>query len=108
GSQSGASSRVRRQPGVPPPDPRGLGAPPPPGGNGGSGFVAGPPGGAGAGGGAPLLAGVRITPDVVNNTLLIFASQEHYRIIERTIRQMDRPQMPVSIDPPLAHATPHT
>src|SRR5262249_24629469 len=104
GGQSGGSNRVRQQLGVPPPDPRGLGAPPPPGGAGGSGFAA-PLDARGAGNGAPLLAGVRITPDVVNNTLLIFASQEHYRIIERTIRQMDRPQMQVSIDATVAEVT---
>ena len=59
----------------------------------------------GAGNGAPMLNGVRITPDVVNNTLLIFASQENYRIIERTIRQMDRPQMQVAIDATVAEVS---
>jgi len=62
-------------------------------------------GGGGAGGNAPMLNGVRITADVVNNTLLIFASQENYRIIERTIRQMDRPQMQVAIDATVAEVS---
>jgi general secretion pathway protein D len=55
--------------------------------------------------GAPLLQGVRITPDVVNNTLLIYASQENYRIIERTLRQIDRPQLQVAIDATVAEVT---
>jgi general secretion pathway protein D len=53
-------------------------------------------------GGAPLLPGVRITPDTVNNALLIYATQENYRIIERTIRQLDRPQLQVAIDATIA------
>jgi general secretion pathway protein D len=58
-------------------------------------------GGAGAG----ILPGVRITPDVVNNALLIYANQEHYRIIERTLRQLDRPQLQVAIDATIAEIT---
>lgn len=52
-----------------------------------------------------LLPGVRITPDVVNNTLLIFANQESYRIIERTLHQIDRPQLQVSIEATIAEVT---
>src|SRR6185436_18947711 len=32
---------------------------------------------------APVLPGIRITPDVVNNALLIYANEDNYRIIER-------------------------
>lgn len=60
-----------------------------------------PPGG----GGAALLQGVRITADPVNNTLLINASQENYKIIERTLRQIDRPQLQVAIDATIAEVT---
>ncbi len=59
----------------------------------------------GAGGGNPLLQGVRITADTVNNTLLISASQENYKIIERTLRQVDRPQLQVAIDATIAEVT---
>jgi general secretion pathway protein D len=59
-------------------------------------------GGAGAGGQAAILPGVRITADVSNNALLIYANQENYRIIERTLRQLDRPQLQVSIDATIA------
>jgi general secretion pathway protein D len=56
-------------------------------------------------GGASLLPGVRITPDAVNNTLLIYANQESYRIIERTLRQLDRPQLQVAIEATIAEVT---
>jgi general secretion pathway protein D len=61
--------------------------------------------GSGGGGGGPILPGVRITADVVNNTLLIYANQESYRIIERTLRQLDRPQLQVAIDATIAEVT---
>jgi general secretion pathway protein D len=59
----------------------------------------------GAASGTPVLSGVRITADAVNNSLLIYASQENYRIIERTIRQIDRPQMQVAIEATVAEVT---
>jgi general secretion pathway protein D len=48
---------------------------------------------------------VRITPDAVNNTLLIYADQENYRLIEATLRQVDRPQLQVAIDATVAEIT---
>jgi len=48
---------------------------------------------------------VRITPDVVNNALVIYASPEHYRIIERTVQQLDQPQLQVAIDATIAEIT---
>lgn len=59
----------------------------------------------GGGGGPPLLKGVRITADGVTNTLLIYASQENYRLIERTLRQIDRPQLQVAINATIAEVT---
>jgi general secretion pathway protein D len=56
-------------------------------------------------GGAGVLPGVRITADTVNNTLLIYANQESYRIIEQTLRQLDRPQLQVAIDATIAEIT---
>ena len=55
--------------------------------------------------GAAVLPNVRITADAVNNTLLIYANQESYRIIEQTLRQIDRPQLQVSIDATIAEIT---
>jgi general secretion pathway protein D len=54
---------------------------------------------------APILPGVRITADTVNNALLIYATQEQYQIIERTVRQLDRPQMQVAIEATIAEVT---
>jgi general secretion pathway protein D len=80
-----------------------------------SGFGAASPGGAAGGnlgqldkgngpgsGGQPLLQNVRITPDTVNNTLLIYADQGNYKVIESALRQVDQPQLQVSIDATIA------
>ena len=72
-----------------------------PGTAGGSGF----PGIGSGAGGASVLTNVRITADPVNNTLLIYANQENYRVIEQTLRQLDRPQLQVSIDATIAEIT---
>jgi len=62
--------------------------------------------GRGAGGnGQPVLQDVRITPDAVNNTLLIYADQANYRIIEATLMQIDEPQLQVAIDATIAEVT---
>jgi len=99
-----SNSRVRQQLGIAPPNQPGGAADAP-----------NPPTSANAGGladtrngssnGAPMLTGVRITPDVVNNSLLIYASRENYRIIERALQQIDRPQMQVGIDATIAEVT---
>lgn len=60
----------------------------------------------GAGGGpGNVLDGVRITADSVNNTLLIYAGQEQYRLIEQTIKEIDQPQLQVAIDATIAEVT---
>jgi general secretion pathway protein D len=59
----------------------------------------------GSGGGQPMLQGVRITADTVNNTLLIYADQENYRLIESTLQQIDQPQLQVAIDATIAEVT---
>jgi len=62
--------------------------------------------GRGAGGnGQPVLQDVRITPDAVNNTLLIYADQANYRIIQATLVQIDEPQLQVAIDATIAEVT---
>ena len=55
--------------------------------------------------GEALLANTRITPDIVNNSILVYASQETQRIVEQTIRQIDRPLMQVAIDATVAEVT---
>ncbi|MFL6796074.1 MAG: type II secretion system secretin GspD [Xanthobacteraceae bacterium] len=49
--------------------------------------------------------GIRITADVANNSLLILANQENYRLIEQTLRQIDRPQLQVAINATIAEIT---
>lgn len=51
------------------------------------------------------LPGVRITADVANNALVIFANQEKYRLIEQTLAQLDRPQLQVAIHATIAEIT---
>jgi general secretion pathway protein D len=48
---------------------------------------------------------VRITADVTNNSLLIYANAENYRIIESTLRQIDRPQLQIAFDATIAEVT---
>ena len=57
------------------------------------------------GNGQPVLQDVRITPDTTNNTLLIYADQANYRIIESTLLQVDQPQLQVAIDATIAEVT---
>ena len=63
-------------------------------------------GGAGAQGTTGVsLPGVRIAADVTNNSLVIFASQENYRLIEQTLTQLDRAQLQVAIHATIAEVT---
>ena len=102
GNPTSANSRVRQQLGVIPNQRAGSAdaanstAP-------GAAAIALPDARAGIGG--PLLNGVRITPDVVNNSLLVYASRENYRTVERAIQQIDRPLMQVAIDATIAEVT---
>ena len=59
-------------------------------------------GGMGGGANQPLLEGVRITADASSNSLLIYASNENYQLILRTLGQLDRPQLQVAIDATVA------
>src|SRR4029077_7139677 len=63
------------------------------GGNGGK-----PPGGA-------ILQNVRITADITNNAVLVYGDQESQRIVEQTIRQIDRPQRQIAIEATIAEVT---
>src|SRR5262245_54429880 len=57
------------------------------------------------GNGQPLMQGVRITADTVNNSLLIYTDQGNYKIIESTLQQLDQPQLQVAIDATIAEVT---
>ena len=94
-------SGARTQPGAPPIGQRQDAVAPDSGTSGSQGST----GARGGDGGQGMLPGIRITADVVNNTLLIYANQESYRIIERTLRQLDRPQLQVAIEATIAEVT---
>jgi general secretion pathway protein D len=62
--------------------------------------------GLGQGGSGGLqLPNVRITADTVNNSVLIYANANEYKIIERTLNQLDRPRLQVAIDVTIAEVT---
>jgi general secretion pathway protein D len=49
--------------------------------------------------------GFRIAADVANNSLVVYADQEHYQIIEQTLARLDRPQLQVAIHATIAEVT---
>src|SRR6202035_488859 len=55
--------------------------------------------------GSAILQNVRITADVTNNAVLVYADQESQRIIEQTIHQIDRPQRQIAIEATIAEVT---
>jgi len=68
--------------------------------------MAAPLGGGGrAAAGSAILPNVRITADVTNNAVLVYASQDSQRIVEQTIRQIDRPQRQIAIEATIAEVT---
>jgi general secretion pathway protein D len=74
-------------------------------GNGNNGALDSGRGASGGGNGQPMLQDVRITADAVNNSLLIYADQANYRIIEATLVQIDEPQLQVAIEATIAEVT---
>jgi general secretion pathway protein D len=55
--------------------------------------------------GGAIMQNVRITADVTNNAVLVYADQESQRIVEQTIRQIDRPQRQIAIEATIAEVT---
>ena len=58
-----------------------------------------------SGAGGPQLPNVRITADLLNNSVLIYARPDEYKLIERTLMQLDRPKLQVAIDVTIAEVT---
>lgn len=52
-----------------------------------------------------LLQNIRITADVTNNAILVYGNQEAQRLVEQTIRQIDRPQRQIAIEATIAEVT---
>jgi general secretion pathway protein D len=61
----------------------------------------------GGGGSLPrgVFQNVRITADNINNTVLVYSNQEDYRVIERALRDFDRPRLQVAIEATVAEVT---
>ncbi len=57
------------------------------------------------GSGGPQLPNVRITANSLNNSVLIYARPDEYKLIERTLVQLDRPKLQVAIDVTIAEVT---
>lgn len=52
-----------------------------------------------------FLPNVRITADLTNNAVLVYANADAQRIVEETIRQIDRPQRQIAIEATIAEVT---
>lgn len=52
-----------------------------------------------------VLKDVRITPDTINNAIMVYSNQQDYRIVERALRDLDRPRLEVGIDATVAEVT---
>jgi general secretion pathway protein D len=61
-----------------------------------------------AGGSGPpkgVFQSVHITPDTSNNSIVVYSNQEDYKVIERSIHELDRPQLQVEIEATIAEVT---
>src|SRR5262249_7756073 len=47
----------------------------------------------------------RITADTSNNAVVVYSNQEDYRVVERALRDIDRPRLQVAIDATVAEIT---
>jgi general secretion pathway protein D len=61
--------------------------------------------GSAGGNGRPVFQNVRITADTSNNAIVVYSNQEDYRVIERALRDVDRPRLQVAIDATVAEIT---
>ena len=48
---------------------------------------------------------LRISADASNNSIVVYSNQEDYRVVERALRDIDRPLMQVAIDATVAEVT---
>jgi len=60
---------------------------------------------AGGAGGRGASQGIRITADTANNAIVVYSNQEDYRVVERSLRDLDRPRLQVAIDATVAEVT---
>jgi general secretion pathway protein D len=48
---------------------------------------------------------LRITADTVNNSIVVYSNQEDYRVVERALRDIDKPRLQVAIEATIAEVT---
>jgi general secretion pathway protein D len=48
---------------------------------------------------------LRITADTLNNAIVVYSNQEDYRVVERALRDIDRPRLQVAIEATVAEVT---
>ena len=48
---------------------------------------------------------LRITADSVNNAIVVYSNQEDYRVVERALRDIDKPRLQVAIEATIAEVT---
>jgi general secretion pathway protein D len=63
-----------------------------------------PPGSLGGSGRGPF-QNIRITADSGNNAVVVYSNQEDFRVVERALRDIDRPRLQVAIDATVAEIT---
>jgi len=61
--------------------------------------------GSAGGNGRAVFQNVRITADTSNNAIVVYSNQEDYRVIERALRDVDRPRLQVAIEATVAEIT---
>jgi general secretion pathway protein D len=52
-----------------------------------------------------VLQNVRISADTANNSIVVYSNQEDYRVVERALRDLDKPRLQVAIDATVAEVT---
>jgi general secretion pathway protein D len=52
-----------------------------------------------------LFQNMRITADTADNSIVVYSNQEDYRVVERALREIDRPRMQVAIEATVAEVT---
>jgi general secretion pathway protein D len=57
------------------------------------------------GGTRGVFQNVRITADTSDNAIVVYSNQEDYRVIERSLREIDRPRLQVAINATVAEVT---
>ena len=52
-----------------------------------------------------MFPNVRITANNAENSIVVYSNQEDYRVIERALREIDRPKLQVAIEATIAEVT---